>query len=103
MQAISTSRESTDDIADDIALLNRLASDVMGSQGRHQTIQAQAQLDAQQVQQSIRMREQLNQLATLMARQQANDYSREMASRRQYNIWSDPQGRSAAPLNYRGR
>lgn len=103
MQAVAAARESSDDIQDDMALLQRLAGDIVNSRGRQQTLQAQAQLDSQDVQQSIRMREQLNQLVTLMARQQANDYSREMADRRAYQMWSDPQGRSAAPLNYRGR
>ena len=103
MQAVATARESSEDIQDDMALLQRLAGDIVNSRGRQQTLQAQAQMDSQDIQQSIRMREQLNQLVTLLAREQANDYSREMADRRAYRMWSEPHGRSAAPLNYRGR
>lgn len=103
MQSVATARETNDDIDNDIQLLSRLTADIVNSQGRHQTLQAQAQMDQQAVQQSIRIREQLNQLASLMARQQANDYSREMADRRSYRAWSNPWGRSPAPLEYRGR
>ncbi len=103
MQAVVAARESSADIADDIGLLQRLTANIVTSEGRQQTLQAQAQLDQQGVQQSIRIREQINQMVTLMAREQADAYSREMADRRSYQMWSNPHGRSPAPLVYRGR